>query len=99
MSFSGALIPNNAQGQVVTVNRVYKERARSDARRKPEPVCWSQTIQRYSGAAGNVTFVDMDRTSNTLLSIRLSTVLTIHFGKPTNLTKLAVYFAKYQHPR
>ncbi|KAG8945114.1 hypothetical protein FRC04_001180 [Tulasnella sp. 424] len=48
------------RGQLVKVDRVYKERARSDARRKLEPVRWSQTIQRYSGAAGNVTFMDMD---------------------------------------
>ncbi|KAG9044028.1 hypothetical protein FS837_008864 [Tulasnella sp. UAMH 9824] len=48
------------RGQVVKVDQVYKARAHSDARRKPEPVRWSQTIQRYKGAAGNVTFVDMD---------------------------------------
>lgn len=45
------------------VDKVYKERGRSDARSKPEPIRWDQTIQRYSGAAGNVTFIDMDRTS------------------------------------
>lgn len=54
---------NNVQGQLVKVDKVYRERAYSDARHKPEPARWSQTIQRYSGEAGNVTFVDIDRTS------------------------------------
>ncbi|KAG8903490.1 hypothetical protein FRC01_009181, partial [Tulasnella sp. 417] len=48
------------RGQLVKVEKIYKERGRSDARSKREPIRWTQTIHRYSGAAGNVTFVDMD---------------------------------------
>ncbi|KIO27484.1 hypothetical protein M407DRAFT_23298 [Tulasnella calospora MUT 4182] len=48
------------RGQLVKVDRVYKERGCSDARPKQEPIRWNQTIQRYSGEAGNVTFIDTD---------------------------------------
>lgn len=95
----GALILNNEQGQVVKVDQVYRERAHSDARRKPEPVRWSQTIQRYKGAAGNVTFVDMDRTPTTFLLTFTPFPTLIPYSQAITLTKSAVSSAKSRHLR